>query len=94
MDLFDKFHPAELLVYGSQRMSTGCTGDVEKASRLALELVKEHCFCRDHFFRSEHPSSHSPGFRRSLAEAKSRRNLIGPLTRHPCQGARLHQLRR
>ena len=48
---------AERVVFGADAVSTGCQGDLQMASNLALDLVKETGLGNDRLFHAEHPES-------------------------------------
>ena len=62
---------AERVVFGADAVSTGCQGDLQMASNMALDLVKETGLGNDRLFHAEHPESPGPGFRTRLADVEA-----------------------
>ncbi|MCB0812258.1 MAG: hypothetical protein KDB87_03720, partial [Flavobacteriales bacterium] len=62
---------AERMIFGADAVSTGCQGDLQMASNMALDLVKETGLGNDRLFHAEHPESPGPGFRTRLADVEA-----------------------
>jgi len=58
---------AERLLFGADRVTEGSDDDLRKATRLALDMLKNHGFGKDRLYHAEYPEAFGTGFRLGLA---------------------------
>ncbi|MBK7286270.1 MAG: hypothetical protein IPI95_03680 [Flavobacteriales bacterium] len=62
---------AETLRYGPEGTSTGCEGDLQKATGFALELIKQQGFGTDRLRHAENPARSTEGFLTTTDEVEA-----------------------